>query len=90
MSSSTSSSSNPSIPAEHVRVPHLQSTIVPPSIHYRIHETWQTLNLLRANLPHVDRQDIIQTCILLCVLMYYRVLLRREQFLEMEHDHEQV
>jgi len=64
---------------------HADSSI-PYSLQYRIHELWRRFMVLRENRDLVEHQELFDAFLLLCVVLYERILLRRLKYVSQLRD----
>lgn len=56
------------------------------SLQYRIHELWRRFMILRENRDIVEQQELFDAFLMLCVVLYERLLLRRIEYVSHVRD----
>lgn len=59
---------------------------IPYALQYRIYELWKRFTLLRANRDIVDSQEVFDAFLLVCSVMYERLLFRRIDHVSYKRD----
>lgn len=59
---------------------------IPYALQYRIYELWKRFILLRENKDIVDSQEILDAFLLVCSVMYERLLMRRIDHVSYKRD----